>query len=75
MKVYTYSQVRQNLSEVLNRAKVEPVLVKRRGGDLFTIVPQKKKESPFDVPGVKTNASTGDILEAIREGRSKYLGE
>ena len=71
MKVYTYSQVRQNLSEVLNRAKMEPVLVKRRGGDVFTIVPQKKEKSPFDVPGVKTNVTTTDILDVIREGRSK----
>jgi hypothetical protein len=70
MKVYTYSQVRQNLSEVLNCAKVEPVIVRRRGGDTFTIAPQKQQASPFDVPGVRTKASTSDILESIRESRS-----
>ncbi len=73
MKIYTYSQARQNLSEVLNCAKVEPVLVKRRSGDLFTIIPQKKKKSPFDVPGVKSDVATSDILDAIKESRSKYL--
>jgi len=71
MKVYTYSQVRQNLSEVLNRAKIEPVLIRRRGGDTFTIVPQKKQASPFDVPGIKTKASTADILASVKESRSK----
>jgi len=38
MKVYTYSQARQNLSEVLNRSKGEEVLIRRRGGEVFRIV-------------------------------------
>jgi len=27
--------------------------------------------SPFDVPGIKTQATTEDILEAIRESRER----
>lgn len=71
MKVYSYSQARQNLSEVLNRAKDEEVLIRRRGGEVFKVVPQRSEGSPFDVPGIKTKASTADILAAIREVRSR----
>ena len=71
MKVYTYSQARQNLATVLNQSKDGEVLIRRRGGDAFAIVPQKRQGSPFDVPGVKTQAATSDILSAIRESRAK----
>lgn len=71
MKVYTYSQARQNLAAVLNQSKGGEVLIRRRGGDAFAIVPQRKQGSPFDVPGVKTQAATSDILAAIRESRAK----
>jgi len=71
MKVYTYSQARQNLAEVLNRSKDEAVLIRRRGGDSFTVSPKPREGSPFDVPGVKTAVTTSDILAAVREGRSK----
>ncbi len=71
MKVYTYSQARQNLAEVLNQSKAEVVLIRRRGGDSFTVVPKPREGSPFDVPGVKTGATTSDILTAVRESRSK----
>jgi prevent-host-death family protein len=71
MKVYTYSQARQNLAEVLNQAKAEAVLIRRRGGDCFAIVPKAREGSPFDVPGVKTSVTTSDILAAVRESRRK----
>jgi curved DNA-binding protein CbpA len=31
------------------------------------------KSSPFDVLGVKTKASTDDILDAIRDSRSRNI--
>lgn len=71
MKVYTYSQARQNLAAVLNQSKGETVLIRRRGGDSFTVMPKPREGSPFDVPGVKTTATTADILTAVRESRSK----
>lgn len=74
MKVYTYSQARQNLSEVLNRAKNEEVLIRRRGGDVFRVSPHRKNDSPFDVPGVKTKATTADVLSAIRDTRRRRSG-
>lgn len=72
MKVYTYSEARQRLADVLNTAKTEEVVIKRRGGETFSIVFKKSMKSPFDVPGIKTNATTKDILEAVRESRERY---
>ena len=71
MKVYTYSQARQNLAAVLNQSKDEDVLIRRRGGDSFVVSPKPRQGSPFDVPGVRTKATTTDILSAVRESRSR----
>jgi prevent-host-death family protein len=71
MKVYTYSEARQRLSEVLNLARTEEVVIKRRGGESFSIIFQKSQKSPFDVPGINTRATTKDILDAIKESRSR----
>ncbi len=71
MKVYTYSEARQRFAEVLNIARSEEVIIKRRGGETFTIVFKKTPKSPFDIPGVKTNATTKDILEAVKESRER----
>jgi len=71
MKVYSYSQARQHFAEVLDTAKKEEVLIRRKGGDVFAVALQKMKKSPFDVPGIKTRATTADILSAIRQVRSR----
>jgi prevent-host-death family protein len=72
MKVYTYSEARQRLSDVLNIARTEEVVIKRRGGETFSIVFKKSTNSPFDVPGIKTKATTKDILEAVKESRERF---
>jgi prevent-host-death family protein len=69
MKVYTYSEARQRLADVLNIARTEEVIIKRRGGEIFSIIFRKNTKSPFDVPGIKTKATTKDILAAVRESR------
>jgi hypothetical protein len=71
MRVFTYSQARQALSRVLNIARTERVLITRKGGETFEVTFKPAPCSPFDVPGVKTRATTRDILEAIRESRSR----
>jgi prevent-host-death family protein len=72
MKVYTYSEARQRLADVLNIARNEEVVIKRRGGESFSIVLRKSKKSPFDVPGIKTKATTKDIIAAVRESRERF---
>ena len=72
MKVYTYSEARQRLADVLNIARSEEVIIKRRGGETFSIIYRKSKKSPFDVPGIQTKATTKDILAAVRESRERF---
>lgn len=71
MKLYTYTQARQNLATVLEEAKREEVVIRRRNGDQFTVVARKPKRSPFEVAPVRTRATTEDILEALRESRER----
>jgi hypothetical protein len=73
MTVFTYSQARQNFSSVLDLASREgAVQIRRKDGSLFSIAPLlKKKRSPLDVSGIKTKATTADILNAVRESRER----
>jgi hypothetical protein len=71
MRVFTYTEARQKLAEVLDIALTEEVMIKRKNGDFFLLVYKKQKESPFDVPGIKTKATTEDILSVVRDSRSK----
>ena len=70
MKVFTYSEARQNLAKLLVIAQKEAVEIRRRDGTIFSLLSKKKKASPlFDIPGVKTKATTQDIPNAVRDSR------
>jgi len=71
MKAYNYSEARKRLSEVLDSAKKEEVLIKRRGGETFSLVFKRTSSSPFEIPGISTTVTTDDILTAVRESRSR----
>jgi len=71
MKVYTYTQAREHLADLLAEAKQDEVIIRRRNGEQFSIVLRRHGASPFDVVPVKTRATTQDILEAIRESRER----
>jgi antitoxin (DNA-binding transcriptional repressor) of toxin-antitoxin stability system len=73
MKVFNYSEARQNFSNLLNTALKEEVVVKRRDGSRFKIVPitENVTKSPFDVPGIEASISSSEILDIIREGRER----
>lgn len=72
MKIYTYSQAREKLADILEESKKEEVVIRRRKGDLFSIVPKSPVlRSPFDVTGLHKNISRREILEAIRESRER----
>jgi len=70
MKAYTYSEARKQFSKVLDTAREEEVLIKRRGGEVFSLVYKTISSSPFDVKGLLTQATTEDIIEAVRDSRS-----
>ena len=73
MKVYTYSEAREKLSSILEESKTEEVIIKRRRGDTYAIVPQstRPRRSPFDVPGLSKGITRQEILEAISESRER----
>jgi len=70
MKVYSYSDARQQLAGLLNRARREgQVEIRRRDGQVFVVRPTASAGSPLDVPGVDTDLSVEDVLGLVRESR------
>ncbi|MBF0238081.1 MAG: type II toxin-antitoxin system prevent-host-death family antitoxin [SAR324 cluster bacterium] len=70
MRVYTYSEAKQRLSEILDVARNEEVVIRRRGGEVYSVALKNMSKSPFDVQSIHTNATTQDILDALRDSRS-----
>ncbi len=73
MKVYTYSEAREKLANILEESKTEEVIIRRRKGDMYSIVPQalRSRRSPFDVPSLGKKITKKEIIEAIRESRER----
>ena len=76
MKVYNYSEARQNFSTVLNTALKEEVIITRKDGSKFKLISvnekKKKGKSPLEgINGINTNISMKEILAVIREGRER----
>lgn len=72
MKIYTYSQAREKLADILEESKKDEVVIRRRRGDMFSISPKTpSRRSPFDVPGLSKKITRKEILEAIRESRKR----
>lgn len=72
MIVYTYSEARQNLAGLLDRAAAEgEVVIQRRDGQTFVVKPQPRAASPLDVGKVNVRLTQREILDAIYEGRAR----
>ncbi|HMD97211.1 MAG TPA: type II toxin-antitoxin system prevent-host-death family antitoxin [Terriglobia bacterium] len=70
MTVYSYSEARQQLAELLDRARREgQVEIRRRDGQSFVVRPTESGGSPLDVPGVETSLSRGEVVALVRESR------
>jgi antitoxin (DNA-binding transcriptional repressor) of toxin-antitoxin stability system len=71
MKIFKYSEARQNFSTVLNTALKEEVIITRKDGNQFKLTPinKKQKKSPFDIEGIDTDITTKEIIDVIRECR------
>lgn len=70
MKEYTYSEARQRLAALLERARREgAVRIRRKDGQVFVLRPERATGSPLDVPAIGARLSREEIVEAIREGR------
>jgi hypothetical protein len=71
MTTYTFSEAMRKFETIFIKAGKEgKVLIKSKDGTLFSLTPEKAKKSPLDVKGIKTKATTDDILDSIRESRT-----
>ena len=71
MQVYTYSEARQKLAMVLEQLETTgKVIIRRKDGRTFSLVPEKDATSPLDVP-TKANITTQEIVDIIRQGRER----
>ncbi len=73
MKIYSYSKAREKLASILEESKIEEVVIRRRKGDMYAIVPQsdRPRRSPFDVPGLNKGITKQEIIKAIRDSRER----
>ena len=77
MNVYTYSEARRRLAEVLDEAeRTGEVRIKRRGGGEFALRPVHRKASPFEVagPALETRqplTPQDNIVDTVRAGRER----
>ena len=72
MRIYTYSEARQNFSKVLDEAESSgKVIIRRKDGKTYAIIPERLKKSPLDVPSISAKITTEEIVSIIRDGREK----
>ena len=75
MDVYTYSEARQKLSSVLDKAESSgKVLIRRKDGRIYALVPERPTASPLDVPSIKADISTQEIVTLVRQERGRIRG-
>ena len=68
--VYTYTEARQSLATLLDKAANEgEVRIRRRDGSVFVVRPAVVSGSPLDIKGVDLDITSDEILEFIAEGR------
>lgn len=72
MQIYTYSEARQKLAAVLEQAEsTGKVLIRRKDGRTFALIPENATSSPLDVPFMKANITTKEIVDIVRSGRER----
>jgi len=47
------------------------VIIRRKDGRTFALVPEQPSGSPLDVPSVNARISTREIVAIVREGRER----
>jgi hypothetical protein len=68
----TLDEARQKLALVLEQAEnTGKVLIQRKDGRTFALVPQKAVSSPLDVPPIKAKITTQEIVDIVRAGRER----
>jgi len=47
------------------------VLIRRKDGRTFALIPERNASSPLDVPSIKAKITTQEIVKIVREGRER----
>ena len=72
MDVYTYSEARQHLSTLLDEAEsTGKVIIRRKDGRRYAVVPELPPVSPLDTPTVDTNLSVKEVIKLVRRQRRR----
>ena len=72
MQVFSYSEARQKLATVLIQAETTgKVIIRRKDGRTFALVPEELAPSPLDVPSINAKVTTKEIVDIIRKGRER----
>ena len=72
MQVFTYSEARQKFAQILKLAEsTGKVLIRRKDGRTFSLVPEQNLTSPLNVPSIGADVSTQEIVSIVREGRER----
>lgn len=72
MSTFTYSEARRKFASLLDRAKKEgKILIKRKDGSVFELKALSENKSPLDVKGIDLNINREEILDIIKEARSR----
>jgi hypothetical protein len=75
MNVYTYSEARQKLSSVLDKAEsTGKILIRRQDGRTFALLPEVCLRSPLDVPSIKADISSEELVTLLRKERGRTRG-
>jgi len=70
MKEYTFSEARQRLASLLDRAQKEgAVRIRKRDGRKFILQPETQSKSPLNVPSLNLDIGRDEIIEVIRSSR------
>jgi antitoxin Phd len=73
MNVYTYTEARQKLATLLDKALQEgEVLIRRKDGQVFVVKPQPRADSPLNVEGIDLSITTPEIIAFIQESRRTF---
>lgn len=72
MNTYTYSQARQKLAMLLEKAKKGgKVLIARKDGSVFELKALSENKSPLDVKSINFNMERDEIIEILKEVRNR----
>jgi hypothetical protein len=75
MQVYTYSEAARNLAVLPEQAdeNTGKVLIRRKDGLTFALIPEKALASPPDIPSVRADITAEEIVSIVRNGRERHI--